>query len=321
MEAQSMAEDESRGTVAHAPGKVILLGEHAVVYGRPAIAVPVRQVQATATVRDGARRGVVVDAPDIGQRIDALTAPEDEPLSATVRNTLAHLGRGLEDVRLSVSVRSTIPVASGMGSGAAVATAIVRALSAHLGHTLDAAAVSAIVYETERIHHGTPSGVDNTVVAFGQPVYFRRGEAMETFHVRRPFWLAIADTGVPSVTKETVGDVRAAWARDPGTYEGLFDRVGALVDAARAAIEEGRVAALGALMDENQRLLRRLGVSSPALEALIQAALAAGALGAKLSGGGRGGNAIAAIEGADAGRVRAALLAASAKRAIVTKVG
>jgi mevalonate kinase len=308
--------------LAHAPGKVILLGEHSVVYGRPAIAVPVTEVQATATVEETrGQPGVTICAEDIGCTIDVAGADPDEPLSVTVRNTLAHLGMELSGVQLTLSIHSSIPVASGLGSGAAVATAIVRALSAHLGHSLDAATASSIVYETEKIHHGTPSGIDNTVVAFAQPVYFRKGQPIETFAVHRPFWIAVADTGVPSLTRETVADVRAQRERDTAWCERTFDRIGALVDRARATIEGGRIEALGPLMNENQRLLRELEVSSPELETLIEAALGAGARGAKLSGGGRGGNMIAYLDPEAAEGVRSALLAVGAKNVIVTRVG
>jgi mevalonate kinase len=309
-------------TLAHAPGKAILLGEHSVVYGRPAIAVPVTEVQATATVeKTRGMPGVTICAQDIGCTIDVASAGLDEPLSVTVRNTLAHLGVGLDDVQLSLTIRSSIPIASGLGSGAAVATAIVRALSAHLGHPLDAETASSIVYRTEKIHHGTPSGIDNTVVAFARPVYYCRGQPIETFTVKQPFWIAIADTGVPSLTKETVADVRARRERDTEWCERTFDRIGALVDRARAAIEGGQVALLGSLMSENQRRLRELDVSSPELEVLIEAALDAGAHGAKLSGGGRGGNMIALLAPEAAESVRSALLAAGARNVIVTKVG
>jgi mevalonate kinase len=308
-------------TQAQAPGKVILFGEHSVVYGRPAIAVPVTDVQAVVTAEDVADRGVTICATDIGRTLDASRARLDEPLCLTVRNTLAHVGSSIEDVHLCLTIRSSIPIASGMGSGAAVATAIVRALSTHLGHRLDAATVSALVYRTEEIFHGTPSGIDNTVVAFERPVYFGRGQPIEIFEVRQPFWLAIADSGAPSLTKESVADVRAAWQRNPAKVEGVFDEIRDVVVAAREAIEGGRVRRLGPLMHANQRLLVLLGVSSPMLERLIEAALGAGAYGAKLSGGGRGGNMIAAVEPPDVEPVRRALLAAGAKNVIVTRVG
>jgi mevalonate kinase len=309
-------------TRAHAPGKVILFGEHAVVYGRPAIAVAVTDVRAEVIVEETrASPGVTLHAGDIGRTIDVADAPDDEPLSLTVRNALARLDTDPADVRLSLAIRSSIPVASGLGSGAAVAAAIVRAFCAHLDRPLDDAAISALVYQTEVIHHGTPSGIDNTVVVYERPVYFRKGQPIETFSVQRPFWLAIADTGLPSLTKVTVGDVRAAWQADPARYEALFDRIGAVADAGRAAIEAGEIAALGPLMERNQRLLRQLDVSSPELEAMIDAARRAGAPGAKLSGGGRGGNAIALIAPENAEQVQRALLAAGAARVIVTQVG
>ena len=310
-----------RVTRASAPGKVILFGEHAVVYGRPALAVPVTDVQAVATVDAGrSEPGVTVHAHDIGRTIDVGQVEVDEPLSLTVRNTLSALGLRLDEVRLAVHVRSSIPIASGMGSGAAVATAIVRALSQHLGRSLDAGAVSSLVYETEQVYHGTPSGIDNTVVAFEQPVYFRRGEPIAILEVGQPFWVAIADSGVPSLTRQTVADVRSARQRCPEAYERLFDEIGALVDTARAAIEGGEVGALGPLMNQNQALLRQLGVSSPALEGLIEAARKGGALGAKLSGGGVGGNVVAAVNEESADRVRGHLMDAGAVHVIVTRV-
>jgi mevalonate kinase len=308
-------------TQARAPGKVILFGEHAVVYGRPAIAVPVTQVQASVTVEDSPDPGLWIHATDIGRTLEVSSAPPDEPLCLTVRNTLDHLGMAVEAVHLCLSIHSTIPVASGLGSGAAVATAIVRALGAHLGHRLDAAAISSIVYRTEEIYHGTPSGIDNTVVAFEQPVYFCRGHPVETFEVGRTFSMVIADTGAPSLTKASVADVRAARQSDPARVEHIFDEIADVVNAARRAIMRGEIEQLGLLMDRNQRLLRSLDVSSPVLDTLIEAALGAGAWGAKLSGGGRGGNAIAVLDPSLAESVRNSLLAAGARQVIVTSVG
>jgi len=267
------------------------------------------------------RPGVTIHAQDIGQVIDVANAPQNEPLSATVRHTLARIGVGLGDVQLQVTLRSSIPVASGLGSGAAVATALVRALCTHLGYAMDAATMSAIVYETEKLLHGTPSGIDNTTIVFEQPVYFCQGQPVRTLQVGRPFWLAIADTGVPSLTKAAVADVGAALRREPERYGRLFDEIGRLSDLGRRAIEQGRTEALGSLMDENQNLLRQLDVSSPELETLIAAAHRGGAQGAKLCGGGRGGIMIALVQAADSDRVESACLAAGAKRAFVTKVG
>ena len=173
---------------ATACGKIILFGEHAVVYGRPAIAVPVTQVQATVTLAPSGD-GLIVEAPDLeySTAVD-LTNPTD-PLASIVQLTLAHLNYPLPDLKLTI--RSTIPVASGLGSCAAVSTAIVRALAQWAGARLDPAEINALVYEVEKLHHGTPSGIDNTVIAYQKPVYFRRGQTIQTFSVTRPFTVVI----------------------------------------------------------------------------------------------------------------------------------
>ena len=306
---------------ASAPGKVILFGEHAVVYGRPAIAVPVAQVRATAEVEPGiAGSGLYLVAADLGKTMSLADAPADEPLAAIARLTLAHLGITTAPAAV-ITVRSTIPIASGMGSGAAVSSALAKALAAACGRTLEVAEVSALVFEVEKLHHGTPSGIDNTVIAYERPVYFVKGQPPQPFHIAQPFTLAIADTGLASPTKVAVGDVRWAWQANTAHYERLFDRIGEIVMAARRAIEAGNLEALGPLLDENHRLLQELGVSSVELDRLAQAARVAGAPGAKLCGAGRGGNLIALIRPDQAEPVRAALRAAGAKGVIVTQVG
>lgn len=306
---------------ATACGKAILLGEHAVVYGRPAIAVPVSDVRASVSVATAA--GVEIVAADLDRRYDLKERYDDEaalPLQTTVGNTLRHLGIVKDDACLEIVIRSQIPIARGMGSGTAVATAIVRALAEHYGRLLDAGAVSDLVYQTELILHGNPSGVDNTVVVYENPVYFCRGQSPEPFYVRRPFTLLVADTGVPSKTRQAVGFVRQAWEREPARLGTLFDRIGQTVDDARVAIAAGRVRRLGALMNSNHRMLCEMGVSSPELDRLVEAALGSGALGAKLSGGGMGGCMIALVEATYRDRITARLLEAGARRVIPTTV-
>jgi mevalonate kinase len=296
---------------------VILFGEHAVVYGRPALAAPVAHVRATARVETGAAgKGLVIDALDLGAQITL--ACDGHPLAEIARLALAELGLSEPDWR--VSIRSTIPIAGGMGSGAAVSAALARAMSAAAGRPFSAETVSALVYEVERLHHGTPSGVDNTVIAYGQPVYFRRGQAPQPFAIGAPFLVAIADTGIASPTKVAVGDVWQAWQAEPSRYEALFDEVAAVVEAAREAIAAGQVDRLGPLMDENHAVLNQIGVSGAELERLVEAARTAGAGGAKLSGGGRGGNMIALVTRETAGPVETALVEAGAKRVIVTEI-
>lgn len=302
-----------------APAKIILFGEHAVVYGQPALAAPVQALQAQAEVSPGGE-GRWIQAVDLGRRYALAAAAPEDPVAGITRRLLERAGAA-EAAAFTLTVHATIPLAAGLGSGAAICTAAARALAAALGLTLGPAEIAALVFETEKLLHGTPSGIDNTVIAYNQPVWFIKGQAPEPFAVAAPFQLLIADTGRPSPTKVTVGAVRAAWEREPARYERLFHQIGALAREARALIEAGRPLALGPLMDANHGLLAAIGVSSPELEALVAAARAAGALGAKLSGGGGGGNLLALVTPETAAGVEAALLRAGAVRVIATTVG
>jgi mevalonate kinase len=307
-----------RSARATAPGKVILLGEHAVVYGQPAIAVPVTQVRAAAAIEAGAPGSrLTLVAADLETQVSLENAPRDDPLAAAARLVLDHLSAPEPDAVLTIE--STIPIASGMGSGAAVSTALVRALAGYLGHRIETAEVSALVLEVEKLHHGTPSGIDNTVVAYEQPVYFVREQPIERLEVGTPLTLLIGDSGDPSPTGEIVGDVRRAWQRDPARYDALFDRIGELAREGRNAIESGSIDELGTRMDENHELLVEMGVSSARLDALVELARNAGAAGAKLSGAGRGGNVIALVDDG-AAQVAQALRDAGARHVICTKV-
>lgn len=314
----------SRGTgrvvVATAPAKAILFGEHAVVYGRPAVAVPVRELQARAEVRASAPGdGTFVVAPDVGLREALLDLALESPLAATVWATLRRM-RVVRPPDVTITVTSSIPVARGLGSGAAVSAAVVRALAGYHNLALTSREVADLVYEVERLHHGTPSGIDNTVIAFGKPVFFVRDVVSEIFWVGRPFHLLIADTGIANPTKEVVDAVRQARQSDPDRMDGLFDEIGEIASAGRAAIETGRLAETGALMNRNQGLLQRVGVSCPEIDRLVAAARQAGAMGAKLSGAGRGGHVICLADLDCIGKVDMLVRLAGARSTVVTEV-
>lgn len=312
---------------ASAPGKVILFGEHAVVYGQPAIAIPVSQVRARAIVSarpDRPSGWVHLQAPNIGLDAALEELPADDPLSLTI-NSVFEATQISRVPALAVRITSTIPIAAGLGSGAAVTVAIIRALSEFLGHPLPDEKVSILAYEVEKLHHGTPSGIDNAVITFEKPVYFVRsakGEADQVikFNVAEPFTILIGDSGVASPTAATVGEVRSAWQKNRIYYENLFERIGEIARQAREIIENGDIAALGPLMDENQDLLEKLGVSSAELDHLIQTARLAGAYGAKLSGGGQGGNMIALVTRDNAQKIAELLVSAGATNTITTEV-
>jgi len=304
-----------------APGKVILLGEHAVVYGQPALAVPVRQVQAVAEIAplsDAPAGQVWIEASQVGFQGWLDEADPQQPLIRIVELTLGELGRRPSSI--SLSIRSTIPIASGLGSGAAVSVAIIRALCDHFGVSLSLERQSALAFEVEKLHHGHPSGIDNTVVVYEAPVSYVRGQPPQPLSVGSPFTLVIGDTGVPAATAVAVGQVRQAWLANPAHFERIFRAIGECVRRGQGAVERGNLRMLGACMDENHRLLQEVGVSSGALDGLVGAARQAGALGAKLSGAGLGGNMIALVQAAHAEGVDKALRGAGAARTIVTEV-
>ncbi len=310
---------DTEKVIATAPGKIILFGEHAVVYGRPAIAAPVFQVRAKAVIDPVDSQQVVVHAPDIGHEYRLSEAPVDDPIATIVRLTCDRLA--VEAKGFQLSVHSTIPVARGLGSGAAVSVAIARAVAGFYLRKLSKQDLAGLAYEVEKLHHGTPSGIDNSVIAFEEPIYFVLGAPIQSFRVARPFLIAIADTGVPAPTKFAVGDVRKAWQNDRARYEALFDQVGAIAEFGKVAIEEGRIDEVGSLMNQNQVLLQEIGVSSSEVEALVQASVRSGARGAKLSGGGRGGNIVALIDESTKANVESALRDAGAVSVLITRIG
>jgi len=306
-------------TKASAPGKIILFGEHAVVYGQPALAVPVTQVHADVEVSDSSRPGIWIEAPDIDLHTELNTLPSDHPLAAVIHNLFFALHVD-PFPSLNVRIASSIPVASGLGSGAAVSVALIRALSTYTGHPLSDERVNDLAFEIEKLHHGTPSGIDNTVITYARPVYFVKGRPLETFKAGVPFFLIIGDTGVAAPTKEAVGDVRKLWMKDKVKWEKVFSKIGDIANLARTMIEQARTKELGELMDQNHVLLQELRVSSPELDKLVQVARNAGALGAKLSGGGRGGNMIALVTPETKEAVAKSLTDAGARHVIITKV-
>jgi len=305
-----------------------------VVYGRPAIALPLSHLRARARVEPADRsfRIIAADLNRIYTAEDdadrslmrlAAAALDFARLANAVCDRAQQAGARLATLRAQLTLTSDIPAAAHLGSSAAVSVAVARALAACLGRELTPAEASALAFEAEKMHHGTPSGIDNTVVAYEQPVWFVRASGareagapdIEPIAIERLPHLVIADTGLSTPTRIPVGDVRRGWEARPAVYERLFDRIAEVVHASRRALRAGDWARLGRLMDDNHALLAELGVSCPELDALCNAARKAGALGAKLSGGGRGGNIIAlARDAAHAAVLRQALQQAGAKR-------
>lgn len=307
---------------ATAPGKVILCGEHAVVYSQPALAVPVTQVNTRAVVEAnplGHRGQIEIHAPDIHLNAQLSTLAADHPLSVLFETIRSEL-KIPQFPSFRITIKSSIPVAAGMGSGAAVSVAVIRAVTNFLGRPLDDRRTSDLAFEVEKTYHGTPSGIDNTVIAFARPIYYVRNKPVEILKVSSPFMLVIADSGIKSSTANVVQDLKKHWQTEPVFYENVFNQIGVLVQQARNAIERGRLEDLGYCMTQNHRLLQNLDVSCTKLDELVSHALHAGAFGAKLSGAGRGGNMIALVNAANSEQVEQALKEAGATRTICTTI-
>ena len=276
-------------------GKVIILGEHAVVYGRSALAVPL-PLAVEARVVDAAD-GVQLLIPRWG--VEQRVPPVSEH-PAGVAGILALLLERLQlDHRsMTIEVFPNVPRAMGLGGSSALAVSVIRALDQHFSLGLTAAAINEFAFACEQAAHGTPSGVDNTLATFGTTMLYRaptegRPAEFDELALARPLPLVVGVTGKESLTATTVARVAAAWRRNRRRYEGIFDQIDALTRAGADAARDGEFGELGELMNLCHGYLNALQVSTRELEELVHVARRHGAAGAKLTGGGGGGSVVA----------------------------
>lgn len=291
--------------------KVILFGEHSVVYGHPAVAVPLHNLHMTATVERSATPTdpSTLNCLDWHGPLDAAPAQ----LASVVEAVEVATGfAGHPDTGLHVTTRADFPAERGLGSSAAAAGAVIRAVLDAYGVPASPQQLFDLTQEAERIAHGHPSGLDALTTASPAPVYFRDG-AGTALDMNLTAWIVIADSGAQGSTRETVGDVRRGYETSPAQVGALLDQLGAIAERAAEDLRTGDVSALGEKMDDAHRLLAELGVSDDRLDAMTGAARDAGAVGAKLTGGGRGGCIIALARTADdAARIADSLTGAGA---------
>lgn len=299
-------------------GKVILLGEHAVVYGVPALCGALSGGAEIAAVPGcGALRvpawGVVTPpagellAPAVrtpGGLPDALTEPVAGAAGsqsllyayrAILRSVLSAAQRADDDLTFGYDfvARFAIPTGAGLGSSAALSVALVRAIAQTLGLALSPRQVDAAALAAEQVFHGHPSGLDHTIAQHGGFGLFRRGHGLTPLYGTPELRLCIGHTGRARDTKGRVARVAELHRETPAATAACFARIAALVDDAVAALRCGDLAALGAAMNQNQRELGQLEVSCPEIDAMCRLASDAGALGVKLTGGGGGGCVVA----------------------------
>jgi mevalonate kinase len=260
--------------IASAPGKVLLLGEHSVVYGHPALAAAL-----------DLRVTVEVEPDDSVARLDL---PGGFPVPAAVLDAVGILARAAgHRGGFVVKVRSELPLGGGLGSSAALGVALARAFKP--GCEPEEAA--ALAMHLERVLHGSPSGVDPAICARGGVIEFIKADPPRVEAVRGKAWLCVSPTGIARGTHTTVLPLAQRRATDPRVDQ-MLARLGELARRGRPAFETSDGKTLGALFDEAHAILQELGVSCAELDATVAKLRAGGALGAKLTGAGGGGAAI-----------------------------
>lgn len=285
---EDSSDNAARGTAA---GKVILLGEHAVVYDRNALALPL-EAAVSATVVE-AKGGIKISVPDWDFEQTFTIKQPPKGVAAAVVLIMRQLG--LQDRGFFIHVRSRIPPAMGLGSSAALAVAIIRAFDTLLGLNLDNAAVDKMAFDCEKLAHGTPSGIDNNIATYGEPVLFSKTSATRTkpISLTEAPPIVVASSGIHGVTRDQVAGVRSRYDKNKELYETIFNEIDEISLAGAHALKSCDYDMLGSLMNVCHGYLNALQVSTPELEKMIQIARSNGASGAKLTGAGGGGSIVA----------------------------
>ena len=295
---KSISETVSDSVEGIGHGKIILLGEHSVVYGRHAIAVPA-PVNIRTKVQD-TEDEILLMIPSWGVEYRLDKNPEKRQSFEKPAGLILDQ-MGLSKQGMKIEVFSDIPKGMGLGGSAAIAVSIIKALNNHFKLALNQDEINQMALESEKIAHGNPSGIDNTMATYGHPLIFRNGDnpLIEPLNINDTFSVLIGFSSTEGLTAKTVGIVRDLWKKNPGVYEKIFDEIDSLALQSIQAIQNNDFELLGQLMNINHGLLNTLQVSTPELERLIMIARESGALGAKLTGGGGGGAVIALCKDID----------------------
>lgn len=268
--------------IGSAIGKIILIGEHSVVYGEPAIAIPFPSSRIQTTIFKSDTDTILDCFSYKGSLIDT---PENLlGLSSVVKEIVNSFNKSLAG--FDIKIHSSIPSERGMGSSAAVAASTIRALYNYFERDLDNNILTRWVNFSEKIVHGNPSGIDTSIVVGEKSLYYIKGEPLEEFNSNLDGYLIVADTGEKGMTKFAVSKVKKFIEENPNKGTEIINLLGKLTIDARTSIIENNALELGKIMNNAQKLLSEIGVSNSTIENLVRVSLDKGGLGSKLTGGG-----------------------------------
>ena len=293
-----------------AMGKIILMGEHAVIYNQPAVALPFPAVKVTCTI-------ATYDGPlmiDSDYFVGPLSEVEDNlsGIKTIIFDVLIFLEKPNKDLRIIID--SSIPSSRGLGSSAAVSVAIIKALFKAFDTDLSNDILYRFASMAEDIHHHRSSGLDVNAVCAGKPLYFKKGEDCVYFDIRFDGVLVICDTGIMGHTSEAVKQVRTFVDQNKEVGTNIINQLGALSNQAMHHLQNNDFNKLSDVMNEGHQYLSQLGVCAEANQIFVDVAKSSGASAAKLTGSGLGGCNIALCRNQDiADGVMTNLLMAGAK--------
>jgi len=299
-------------------GKVILLNEHFVVYQVPSIVAAVDKATMCTVERWGGP-GWTLD--DRRPETPGYKAEKLQQQRESVERVLKAAGIDPKKNAIKITFGGDLVAASGIGASAASCVALARALSDEFALGFFDDRINEIAYEGERAYHGTPSGVDNTAATYGGLLWFVRGKPIERISIKRPVEIVMGNTGIVANTEAAVKGVRERKERNPKKYEKIFNETNELANAARKALLDHDLRVVGKLMDENHRQLQAIEVSCKELDHLVELARANGAYGAKMTGGGLGGNMVALTPGKDLQDKVARAIKKDGFEALMTRIG
>lgn len=298
--------------IGTAHSKIIFMGEHAVVYDYPAIALPFTAANVKVITKPSQSDntyihssyfdGLLKGAPDT---LDNLK----EAISVTLNSFK------LDAIPMDITIDSNIPSGRGLGSSAAVSVALVRSLCDFYQLEISDYQLKFIVNQAEVIAHESTSGLDTLLAISKQPYIYHKSGTAKPFHFDLDAYLVVADSNMPGQTKVAVAMVRQLKDAHPTFITNAMQAIGEFVQQAFEAIHDKNIIELGRLMTYNHYYLNQLGISNPLIDRIVNAAWLAGALGAKLTGGGLGGCIIALAQTKEQAQlIREAMTEAGASR-------